>query len=360
MQSDHNIGLKVHSLSKTYDEFSLYASFEVAQGEFVTIVGPSGCGKSTLLSLICGLLQPDSGSVELNGRSMEDDAIWDRNIGMVFQNYALFPNMSIGKNIGYGMKMRKYTRSAIEERVNALTAAFNIDSLKQRRPDSLSGGEQQRAALARALAVKPDLLLLDEPLSAIDAAMRVTMRNEIRMVQRNYAITTLYVTHDQDEALAISDRVIIMRNGSIIQQGTPEQVYREPNSLFCAHFFGRSTLIPARLLSDGEAGDPLLLSKASPGERFTSMQGVGTAAGEYFLHFRPEDAEIVSDSKSGANILQGVIVRQVEFCGSGYYLYGDWNHENVTVLSRNRVSAGSQVSIQLPQEKLWCLRASQR
>lgn len=219
---------------------------EVKEGEFFSLLGPSGCGKSTLLNIIAGFLEPTSGFVYIGGRDVTDLPPYDRHIGMVFQDYALFPHLSVFDNVAYGLKVRKWPRRKIEERVMESLALVRLEAFAKRMPRQLSGGQQQRVAIARALAVQPSVLLLDEPLSNLDAKLRKEMQTELRSIQKRVGITTILVTHDQEEALSLSDRVGILGCGRLQQLGTPLDVYRTPANRFVAEFIGQVNLLKAR------------------------------------------------------------------------------------------------------------------
>lgn len=225
-------------------------SFSCAKGELVAILGPSGCGKTTLLRIVAGFEHADSGSVNLGGEPLAGRPPESRQIGFLFQNYALFPHMMVAQNIGYGLRFPRRRRDdAVAARVAELLDLVDLPGYQDRRPDQLSAGQQQRVAIARALAPQPRLLLLDEPLSALDVSLRDHLRLNIRRIQRELSLTTLYVTHDQEEALSISDRVVVMNQGRIEQTGPAKEVYERPASAFVATFFGRTSLIPAHLFA---------------------------------------------------------------------------------------------------------------
>ena len=243
------LGLQMRSVTKYYNDFSLHADFTVEHGSLTTLLGPSGCGKSTTLSLITGLIQPDSGAIYLDGKDLAQVPIWKRNIGVVFQDYALFPNYSVAGNIQYPLRIQGLNKKDMETRTQQLLELVSLDGYQHRSVNALSGGERQRVALARALATDPSLLLLDEPLSALDAQLRLSMRNEIRSLQKRLGLTVLYITHDQEEALSISDQVILMHDGRVEQQGSPEEIYQSPATAFTAEFIGRSSFIPLVALS---------------------------------------------------------------------------------------------------------------
>lgn len=210
----------------------------IQSGELVSLLGPSGCGKSTTLFMLAGIYQPTSGKIYMDGRDISQLSQLERNVGMVFQDYALYPHMTVFDNIAFPLKMYKYSKKVIQEKVMQVAQQVEIESLLQRQPNELSGGQQQRVAIARAIVREPNLLLLDEPLSNLDARLRITMRDEIRELQQRLHITTLFVTHDQEEALSISDRIIMMNKGKIVQYGTPQSIYDSPHDKFVASFIG--------------------------------------------------------------------------------------------------------------------------
>lgn len=212
----------------------------IRPGEFFTLLGSSGCGKTTLLRMIAGFNTIEGGTIRFDGRVINDIQPNERNIGMVFQNYAIFPHMNAFDNVAYGLKQRKLSKNEIRQQVMEALDVVRIADLADRMPVNMSGGQQQRVALARALVIKPDVLLMDEPLSNLDAKLRIEMRSAIRALQQEFGITTVYVTHDQEEALAVSDRIAVMKGGDIQQTGTPEEVFRTPSNLFVAHFIGKA------------------------------------------------------------------------------------------------------------------------
>ncbi|MCS7160862.1 MAG: ABC transporter ATP-binding protein [Gemmatales bacterium] len=224
-------------------------SLTVASGELFFLLGPSGCGKTTLLRLIAGFLQPDQGEIYFADRPMRHVPVQRRNLGIVFQHYALWPHRTVFENIAYGLEVRRLPRAEIQRRVNDILQLMRLEAWRDRYPGQLSGGQQQRVAMARALVIRPQVLLLDEPLSNLDAALRQELREEIRRIQRETHITALYVTHDQSEALSLADRLAVMHQGRILQVGTPREVYDRPTSRFVATFLGLGNLLPCRLLS---------------------------------------------------------------------------------------------------------------
>jgi putative spermidine/putrescine transport system ATP-binding protein len=284
------------------EDFNLSAE----KGEFVSFLGPSGCGKTTTLRMIAGFEQPTQGRIEIDGRDVTYLAPNRRNVGMVFQSYALFPNMTVADNVAFGLKVRKRPKDQIRKRVAELLEVVNLPDKGSRFPFQLSGGQQQRVALARALAFEPTVLLLDEPLSALDAKIRVALRLEIRSIQRQLGITTVYVTHDQEEALSLSDRVVVMSEGRIEQIGPPAEIYNFPATPFVASFVGTLNLLPANVI-DAAAGRIAVQGQEIRGSGPTEGSGSATVA------LRPEAVRL--GDGGGANRLRGT-VEDVSFLGS--------------------------------------------
>ena len=292
--------LSLNGLSKHYGDF--YAvrevSLTIADGEFLVLLGPSGCGKTTTLRMIAGFIEPSAGHVRLAGQDVTLLPPWRRNAGMVFQSYALFPHMTVAQNVAFGLEMRKLPRTDIERRVEEVLALVRLGGYGGRLPRQLSGGQQQRVALARALAIRPDVLLLDEPLSNLDAKLRQEVRVEIRELQRQLGLTTVMVTHDQEEALTMADRLVVMNEGSVRQVGSQRDLYERPADRFVAGFVGRTTFLagsieaPGRFRSDG--GLALACTGGNPGRAALSL--------------RPERVEIGLQPRSGLdNSLPGTV-----------------------------------------------------
>jgi putative spermidine/putrescine transport system ATP-binding protein len=250
MTALHGVAVRVESCAKTFTDGTHALepiTLDIARGETLVFLGPSGCGKTTMLRIIAGLERPDAGGrVLFNGSDVTKVPIEQRNVGMVFQSYALFPNMNVADNVGYGLKIRGVGHTERKVRIAELVALTGIEGLEQRRIDQLSGGQRQRVALARAVAARPSVLLLDEPLTALDAALRDRLRFELDRLLRALGITTVYVTHDQAEAMALADRVVVMRKGAIAQIGTPRDIYFTPANRFVAEFVGAANLVEAR------------------------------------------------------------------------------------------------------------------
>ncbi len=237
--------ISVHDITKRFGKNEVVgrSSFSIGEGELFTLLGPSGCGKTTLLRLIAGFYTPDDGEIRFDGARVNEVPPHERGIGMVFQNYALWPHMTVFDNVAYGLKLREVGRADIAQRVAAVLEKVRLTGLGERYPGQLSGGQQQRVALARALVLNPKILLLDEPLSNLDAKIRIQVRAEIRKLQRELGITTVYVTHDQEEALTLSDRIVVFNQGRVFQIGTPKELYERPQNRFVADFIGINNLL---------------------------------------------------------------------------------------------------------------------
>lgn len=232
-------------------------SVDIPDGSLFTLLGPSGCGKTTLLRMIAGFNSIEGGDFYFNDERINDKEPSKRNIGMVFQNYAIFPNLTVRQNVEFGLKQRQLSKTEIKEKTDTYLKLMQIDQYQDRKPDQLSGGQQQRVALARAIAISPDVLLMDEPLSNLDAKLRLDMRQAIREIQKEVGITTVYVTHDQEEAMAISDKIAVLKDGKIQQVGRPKELYHRPSNIFVASFIGRTNVIEGRLVKKG--GEAVLI-----------------------------------------------------------------------------------------------------
>jgi iron(III) transport system ATP-binding protein len=289
-------------------------TLDIRDGEFFTLLGPSGCGKTTLLRMIAGFCELDAGVIRFGGRRIDTLAAHRRNTGMVFQNYAIFPNLNVGGNVAYGLRARKVAPGRIAERVRSALKLVHLEGYETRWPHQLSGGQLQRVAIARALVIEPEVLLLDEPLSNLDAQLRVEMRSEIRQLQQSLGITSIYVTHDQEEALAISDRIAVLRAGVLEQVGTPDAIYRHSATPFVAQFMGITNLLDGKVVGhDGthlvvETGATRFLIEAgaiAPGERITFC-------------LRPEALRVVAAGEApppGWGCFEAQVAR-VEFLGT--------------------------------------------
>lgn len=288
------------------DNFNL----QVESGEFVSFLGPSGCGKTTTLRMIAGFEHPNAGSIVINGVNVTGTPANKRKIGMVFQSYALFPNMTVEGNIGFGLKIAGRNRSEITPRVEEMLKLIHLSDKGKRYPAQLSGGQQQRVALARALAIQPQLLLLDEPLSALDAKIRVSLRTEIRQIQRHTGITTIYVTHDQEEAMSLSDRIVVMSEGRIEQIGTPFEIYNFPKTQFVASFVGTLNQLRANV------ADPTMGKLDVEGQTIYAAGALSEKKGDAVaIYLRPEMIGVDGMGGTDFNRLEGVI-EDTMFLGS--------------------------------------------
>jgi putative spermidine/putrescine transport system ATP-binding protein len=325
----HGASVRIEACGKTFADGTRAlepATLDIARGETLVLLGPSGCGKTTMLRIIAGLELPDTdGKVLFDGKDMTSVPIEKRNVGMVFQSYALFPNMTVADNIGYGLKIRGVGQQERTSRVAELVALTNITGLENRRINQLSGGQRQRVALARAVAIRPGILLLDEPLTALDAALRDRLRGELNRLLRALGITTIYVTHDQSEAMELGDRVVVMQKGVIAQIGTPREIYFEPKNRFVAEFIGAANIIEAPV----ENGQLLL-----PGGRQPIGGDANLAAAVAMI--RPETIGIVA---AGSAPLSGII-DSVSFIGDRQRMViGGASDKFLTVDAPNTIKA---------------------
>jgi len=283
-------------------------SLMVRRGELMTLLGPSGCGKTTLLNLVAGFLIPDSGEIAIAGRRMTDVPAYRREIGIMFQNYALFPHMTVAANVGYGLRMRRIAKAEIARRVSEALALVKLAGLEDRKPRQLSGGQQQRVALARALVIRPQVLLLDEPFSALDRNLRASMQVELKEIQRKLGVTTIFVTHDQSEALSLSDRIAVIADGRIRQLDSPDEIYRHPLDRFVASFIGDANVLPARL----ERIDGPVATVALGAARVTvparTLQGAAVG-NTVDLFIRPEELRAAENEAAAA--VHGVVAAQI-------------------------------------------------
>ena len=305
--------LELTGLGKAFGATRVVSAFGLAveRGEFVSFLGPSGCGKTTVLRMIAGFETPSEGSIRVDGAEIGHLPANRRNIGMVFQAYALFPNLTVAQNVAFGLKIARVPRRERDARVAEMLGLIKLPHLAGRYPYQLSGGQQQRVALARALAPRPKILLLDEPLSALDAKIRVSLREEIRAVQRALGITTIFVTHDQEEALSISDRIVVMNEGRADQVGTPSEIYNNPATRFVASFVGTLNLFEARVV-DPAAGRVSIDGQPVVTARDISAYGI---ADEATVALRPEALSLGGDGGSDRNALAGT-VEEVSFLGA--------------------------------------------
>ncbi|WP_028975017.1 ABC transporter ATP-binding protein [Spirochaeta cellobiosiphila] len=282
--------LELNNLKVSYDGKTNVLedyNLDIDEGQLVSILGPSGCGKTTTLKAIAGFLEARDGQILIDNEDFSHTPINKRNFGIVFQSYALFPNMTVFQNVAYGLKLRGMSKEEIQDRVTELLEAVGLTSLKDRKPENLSGGQQQRVALARALVISPKLLLLDEPLSNLDAKLRIEMRSLIKRMQQKFNITTILITHDQEECFSISDKVAIMNNGKIEQYDSPETIYHNPSSIFVADFIGFKNLLDINLSNEGSY-------TLKNGKRIDSVQLEGALK----IAIRPQEIVLTEENKA--------------------------------------------------------------
>ncbi|ACS86266.1 MULTISPECIES: ferric ABC transporter ATP-binding protein [Musicola] len=331
--------VELKGITKRFGDNTVLDNLNLAipQGHMVTLLGPSGCGKTTVLRLVAGLEKPSDGRIFIDGEDVTDRAIQQRDICMVFQSYALFPHMSIGENIGYGLKMLGRPKGEIRDRVREALALVDLDGFEERYVDQISGGQQQRVALARALILKPKVLLFDEPLSNLDANLRRNMREKIRELQQQFNITSLYVTHDQSEAFAVSDTVLVMNKGKIMQIGAPQALYRHPASRFMANFMGDANVFPARLHRD---------SVEIFGYHVPRPDGFAPGRDTCTVGVRPEAITLNQEGQDS----QRCTIRQVAYMGPQYEVTVDWHGQSLLLqvnATQLQPGAGDQLFLQI-------------
>jgi iron(III) transport system ATP-binding protein len=343
--------VELRDLTKRYGDVAVVddISLTIAHGHLVCLLGPSGCGKTTTLRLIAGFVEPSEGEIRVGDKLVSSPTHSlppeKRNMSMIFQSYALWPHMTVSENIVYGLKLRKMDRETIGKKLDAILATTRLAPLAQRYPGELSGGQQQRVALARALIVEPETLLLDEPLSNLDANLREEMRFEVRRLHDAYRYTTVYVTHDQSEAMTTADLIAVMNAGRIEQAGSPEEIYDQPRSEFVARFIGSSNVIKGKGLDAARidfAGTPLRCS----GAKINS--GAPTP-----VSIRPHDIGIFATQRQGENVLLATVVRQVFLGGSRDYMVEakDGTQLRVLTAAGENIPQGSAVWLHLPPER---------
>ncbi len=332
--------LQLKNITKKYGSVTAVdnVSLDIAQNEFVCILGPSGCGKTTLIRLIAGLEDADQGELFIDGKNLIAVPAQHRGFGIVFQSYSLFQNMTIAENVGYGLSIRKVPKPQIQQRVDELLEQVHLSDQRDKLPHKLSGGQQQRVAVARALAVDPKLLLLDEPLSALDAKVRKTLRIEIREVQQSLGIPTVMVTHDQEEAMTMSDRIVCMKDGTIEQVGTPSELYNKPRTAFVANFLGSMNILDSFLEERGNQ----------------RLQVKGETRKENSIGIRPESVVIIHDgAREAVNTYQGT-VSKIENLGSVSLIQMDVGGRSLVIERQGftEFNLGDQLLIHFPLEKI--------
>lgn len=348
-----NIGIRISHALKKYGENVIIPdlSVDIYKGEFFTLLGPSGCGKTTLLRMIAGFNSIEGGDFYFNEKRINDLDPATRNIGMVFQNYAIFPHLTVKKNVAFGLQNRKLSKNQIEERTEKFLNMMKIQEYKDRLPERLSGGQQQRVALARALAIEPEVLLMDEPLSNLDAKLRVEMREVIKEIQNKLGITTVYVTHDQEEAMAVSDRIAVMNEGVIQQIGTPKSLYQRPGNLFVATFIGRTNVVEEEIYEkDGHRGLLFAGGFCLPMDNLARE----AAAGERVkVSIRPEEFVIVGKDEAG---IDGTVEYSTFLGLNTHYIVSLHSGERVEIIQESRIDdileKGSKIRLRVKGEKI--------
>lgn len=345
--------IKVRNAVKKYGDQTIISnlSLDIKEGEFFTLLGPSGCGKTTLLRMIAGFNSIEGGDFYFGDTRINDIDPAKRNIGMVFQNYAIFPNMNVEKNVAFGLKNRKLPKEEIQAKTDQFLKLMKIDEYRDRMPERLSGGQQQRVALARALAITPDVLLMDEPLCNLDAKLRVEMRTVIKEIQNSVGITTVYVTHDQEEAMAVSDRIAVMNHGDIQQIGTPKVLYQRPANLFVATFIGHTNVLDGKLIvKDGKAylqlanGYEVLMNTIEDSE--IKEQDVKAS-------IRPEELVVNKDHQDGLK----AIVDDAVFLGLNTHYFAHLvDGEKIEIIQESQIDSmiekGTEISLSVKTEKI--------
>ena len=328
-------------------------TLEIPEGAFLTLLGPSGCGKTTNLRMIAGLLDPTEGEILIGGKRVNDVPIHKRNLGLVFQNYALFPHKTVADNVAFGLKYRNIPKSEIPAKVQAALDLVQLPHVADRYPKELSGGQQQRIALARAIVIEPDVLLLDEPLSALDANLREDMRVELKRIQERIGVTTVFVTHDQSEALALSDLIVVMSEGRVEQVGKPEEVYNTPASEFVANFLGASNILTAKCTDYAEAvmlEEPTFGRINVPAAKAPNLKGTGAAK----LVVRAEKLLLAHDPAPEGVISVPATVETVDYQGQAVRYFvraGEAQFQAINMIDEHPFAAGDAVHLHLrPQD----------
>ena len=350
-----SVAITVQNALKKFEDGSVVIpdlSIKVRNGELFTLLGPSGCGKTTLLRMIAGFNSIEGGKIYFDDREINDVDPGKRNIGMVFQNYAIFPNMTVRKNVAFGLRTRKLPPDQIKKETDTFLKLVHVDQYADRMPDRLSGGQQQRVALARALVIQPDVLLMDEPLSNLDAKLRVEMRSVIKEIQKNVGITTVYVTHDQEEAMAISDRIAVMKSGVIHQCGRPQDIYMRPADTFVAGFIGKSNMMEASLSWNGE--DARLEFAGGYAVSVKTIDPAKKLKGKVLISCRPEEL-IINQNKDDSGI-SAEIVDSVFLGLNTHYFVQFATGERTEIIRESDVNkmipVGTKISLKINTEKI--------
>lgn len=331
-------------------------TLNVAPGEFVALLGSSGCGKTTLLRAICGFVPVKSGAIKVDGRDIAGDPPDQRNMAMVFQSYALWPHMTAGQNIAYGLKLRGWDRARIDARVAEMLAMLKLNDLGERKPAELSGGQRQRVALGRALAISPTILLLDEPLSNLDARIREEVRHEIKALQKTIGITTIHVTHDREEAMVMADRIVVMDQGRIAQQGAPEDIYNQPNSPFVANFLGAVNVVRVNGTVTGDVVE-IAAGPHNTAARLKRPAGRPLSSGPMIAHFRSEAAKLIEPGAAADGLVLRGKLTQSAYPGGFWRFTVRVGDRQYLVDDERSFVVGREVAIHLPPEALQLFNA---
>ncbi|MBQ1483459.1 MAG: ABC transporter ATP-binding protein [Erysipelotrichaceae bacterium] len=348
-----SVNIKIRDAVKKYGDNTIISdlSLDIKEGEFFTLLGPSGCGKTTLLRMIAGFNSIEGGDFYFGDTRINDMDPAKRNIGMVFQNYAIFPNMTVEKNVAFGLKNRKLPKEEIASKTDQFLKLMKIDEYRDRMPERLSGGQQQRVALARALAITPDVLLMDEPLSNLDAKLRVEMRTVIKQIQNDVGITTVYVTHDQEEAMAVSDRIAVMNAGEIQQIGTPKILYQRPANLFVATFIGHTNVIDAKLKE--KEGEGWLVLPGGYEVKVETLRKEEIYDRDVKASIRPEELVVDADNKEGVE----ATIDDAVFLGlNTHYFVHFTDGETAEIVQESKIDSiiekGSKIRLGVKTEKI--------
>lgn len=350
-----SVGITFDHIVKKYGENVIIPdlSLKVKEGEFFTLLGPSGCGKTTLLRMVAGFNSIEGGKISFNDQVINDIPPAKRNIGMVFQNYAVFPHMTVRQNVEFGLKNRKLPKQEIAKRVDEILETVKITEYADRMPERLSGGQQQRVALARAIVIRPDVLLMDEPLSNLDAKLRVEMRNAIKQIQNSVGITTIYVTHDQEEAMAVSDRIAVMNKGEIMHVSSPKSIYQRPANLFVANFIGHSNTLEAQ----ADVHENMLTFKNGFKMKYSHFID-GAENGKVNISVRPEEFVIQQEGQPGVD----AVVKSSVFLGlNTTYFVELFDGSTAEIIEESSISSiipdGTRITLTLKEEKINVLTA---
>ncbi len=341
--------VELKNISVSFDGEQILSSLNLSieDKEFITLLGPSGCGKTTTLRIIAGFVEPDNGDVLFEGKKINGVPAYKRQVNTIFQRYALFPHLNVYENIAFGLRVKKMKEAEIDKKVKEMLALVNLSGLEKRRVDTMSGGQQQRVAIARAIANNPKVLLLDEPLAALDLKLRKDMQTELKKIQEQLGITFIFVTHDQEEALSMSDRVVVMDNGKIQQVGTPQDIYNEPQNAFVADFIGESNILDGVMLGD-------YLAEFS-GKKFECLdKGFGKNESVDIV-VRPEDVDIVPVEKG---MLEGVVT-SITFLGVHYEIIVDIGGFKWMIQTTDGVNVGDKVGLYIEPDAIHVMKKSE-